>query len=65
MKTISKGVNKEIKKNEIYINCASISHFFAKYNLFKDPFTAWCDTIMSKVEQRISHLNRKIKIVAN
>ena len=30
-------------------------------NIIKDKFTAWCGTMISKVEERISHLMVKLK----
>ena len=35
---------------------SSIESLCAKYDLTKDTFTVWYDTIISKVEERISHL---------
>ena len=44
----------------VYKKCASIIHRVSlslpwKYNLTKDTFTAWYYSIISKVDERISH----------
>ena len=48
-------------KSTINVLLSSIKSLSAKYDLAKDAFTAWYDTIISKVEERISLLVVKCK----
>ena len=40
---------------------SSIESLSSKYNLTKDTFTAWYASLISKVEERISHVMIKLK----
>ena len=66
----SKGLNYCENKMINYKKCkdsikaallSSIESLSAKYDLTKDAFTAWYDTIISKVEERMSHLMVKFE----